>query len=445
MRSEYDLIIVGSGLSGLMLANLFVGSKFRVCLLEKEQKLFGNSGISTLNFAICKSKFQKEFNIDDDVEFFLGDMLRYGEEFANKNLLKIIAQFSNNALELLLSYGCEFKNEVFLKDNHSLPRVLEPKVNSISSILNPLLSRLKNNNIEIFMGTEVVDLYIKDSEIVGIVLADNGILCAKNVVFATGGFSRDKDFVSLQYPLALFASTFAMRGATAKSLKFLLKNGAIGTQLALMRFAFDFVIEILPYSIIVDTNNSMRLCNESRDRQEIALEILNAMSKGKNSKYPIAIFDEYAISATMGELMFKKYQNNSQISAFKTLQELAKNYSLDEEVFLSQIALYNSMFDIGIDTEFGKNILNPSFKKLNKPLFYALDLKVYLNYTQGGVVINEDAQILKLSSHQPFSNLFAIGEATGGLHGKGRLFGCSSTECCVFAMKAFEKIKKNLS
>jgi len=48
----------------------------------------------------------------------------------------------------------------------------------------------------------------------------------------------------------------------------------------------------------------------------------------------------------------------------------------------------------------------------------------------GGIKINADGQVLD-NFARPIEGLYAIGEVSGGLHGKNRLGGNSLLECAV--------------
>lgn len=55
-----------------------------------------------------------------------------------------------------------------------------------------------------------------------------------------------------------------------------------------------------------------------------------------------------------------------------------------------------------------------------------------IHYTMGGIAIDAEARVLAAVDDQPIPGLFAIGEASGGVHGDNRLAGNSLLECTVF-------------
>ena len=74
-----------------------------------------------------------------------------------------------------------------------------------------------------------------------------------------------------------------------------------------------------------------------------------------------------------------------------------------------------------------------------------MEVAPLLNYTQGGVMVDDHARVLD-TDQKNIANIYAIGEAVGGVHGESRLISTSSTECVVFGLIAANDIinKKNM-
>lgn len=72
---------------------------------------------------------------------------------------------------------------------------------------------------------------------------------------------------------------------------------------------------------------------------------------------------------------------------------------------------------------------------LNGKFLYA-QVTPTVHYTMGGLAVNHEGRILRKTSAEPISGLFAAGEVTGGVHGKNRLGGNSLLECIVFGRRA---------
>ena len=67
--------------------------------------------------------------------------------------------------------------------------------------------------------------------------------------------------------------------------------------------------------------------------------------------------------------------------------------------------------------------------------FYVSEIVPIIHYTMGGLAINENCQLLN-KNNEIINNIYAVGEVSGGLHGKNRLAGNSLLECVVFGKRA---------
>ena len=66
----YDVIVIGSGLSGSVCALKCALSNLNVLVIEKLAHLGGTSSLSTLRMAVCGSKMQHKANIIDNEDKF---------------------------------------------------------------------------------------------------------------------------------------------------------------------------------------------------------------------------------------------------------------------------------------------------------------------------------------------------------------------------------------
>lgn len=108
---------------------------------------------------------------------------------------------------------------------------------------------------------------------------------------------------------------------------------------------------------------------------------------------------------------------------------------------LDSINLYNENIKNGGDELFFKQISDYKIKPIKSAPYYAMKVIPLINYTQGGVAIDKNARVLNLN-HKPLLNIYAIGEAAGGVSGESRLISTSSTECVVFGLIAANDIQK---
>lgn len=90
-----------------------------------------------------------------------------------------------------------------------------------------------------------------------------------------------------------------------------------------------------------------------------------------------------------------------------TIEELAKKMEVPEENLKQTIEKYQEAVQTGVDEEFGR-IHNLSIDFTNAP-FYAVTTRPGLQVSLGGILVNEDMQIVK-EDGTSFDNLYAVGE-----------------------------------
>lgn len=73
---EFDILIVGSGLSANVAGIVAAEGGLSVALLEKMSRTGGNSVISQLDFACVGSEQQEKAGIKDSIELFVKDLNR---------------------------------------------------------------------------------------------------------------------------------------------------------------------------------------------------------------------------------------------------------------------------------------------------------------------------------------------------------------------------------
>ena len=116
-------------------------------------------------------------------------------------------------------------------------------------------------------------------------------------------------------------------------------------------------------------------------------------------------------------LKFDDYQDALRAKAVKqadTIEELAELLGLPAKALEKTVATATASTQGSVD-EYGRNFEGK--KPLTSP-FYGAKVTGALFHTQGGLEINDKAQVLK-ENGEPISNLFAGGGAARGISGSG--------------------------
>lgn len=121
-----------------------------------------------------------------------------------------------------------------------------------------------------------------------------------------------------------------------------------------------------------------------------------------------------------------------------SLEDAAKHYGIDEAKLVETINAYNESIADGKDEDFNKGgKLNP----IKEGKFIIQKVTPSTHHTMGGIVINENAQVIDTQG-AVIKGLYAAGEVVGGIHGSNRLGGNAITDIIVFGRIAGQNISK---
>jgi flavocytochrome c len=441
---HFDIAIIGSGFAGLAAAIEAASScDGKIVIVEKMSSPGGNSVMNAGQLAAVGSKYQLQDGIEDSVELMMKDMLKAGVDLNHPNLLeKMIAQ-SNDLVEWTESeLGIEYRDRVTQLGGHSVPRTLGTLNASGNDIIDPMLRKVHAMpNIELLLDTAFATFVMTDDgkSVDGIrVFRDDQeqtLLCSKGVVLASGGFSADVKFRSIQNPsFGEGVMTTNQPGATAEVLKESLKIGAMSVQLSRIQLgpwtspdedgfgkAPLFCLGAgFPYGIIVNPDTSKRFVNELGNRYERSMAILQM-------GHPVVCIADSDGAKHSLEKNLEKLQLT--VKAHMSVEEVAAEYGMDPSILSETIEEYNNGVKVGKDA-FGKP-LRADLGPIATFPFYSTRLWPKVHHCMGGLHINADAQVMHVDGH-PISGLFAAGEVTGGVHGGDRLGSCATLDCLTF-------------
>lgn len=399
---KLNIIIIGSGLSGLTASIVLSEYGHSVLVLEKNNYVGGNSVYATSGINAA----------GDDKDSFIEDINKSTEIFSKytNDLIHVLVNNSNEALEWLKRFNIVF-DEVVQLGGHSIKRTYRNSKNKRIGeyIVNNLLEHIStDNNINISLLTKVDELIFNNGDILGVKCKGVDTIYGDGVIVATGGYSSNKKILN-----ALKLPTTNDKWAVGDGIYMGEKVSAAVVDIdSIQIHPTGFIDPKNPKSkiktlapeylrglggMLFDLDGN-RFCNELDTRRNIYNEMKKYKKKIFYLVIPASVISEDNIYVKNGLLKLKKYDNIYSI-------KLSDKY---KEVYIGRVT-------------------------------------PCVHYSQGGLIINKDCNVIdKYDTIIP--RLYAVGETTGGLHGMNRLGGNSLLETIVFGKQVantINKLKKN--
>jgi L-aspartate oxidase len=389
-RLSVDVLVVGSGASGLAAAVTAEQAGARVALVTK-------GALQSCNSAKAQGGIQAAFADDDSPEQHAEDVWQSSHETANRELVEVLTAEAPGAIHWLEEHGVEFTREnggyrLARCGGASRKRLLQVGDRTGHAITTALREALLASNAEAIPNCPLVSLEPAENGWLATCRRKNGeelTIDAGAVVLAAGGRcyreAEERGELSTNHP-----------GATGEVTRIALGLGAESRDLDALQYHPNggaWPPTMQGYSIPETTRAyGATLLNADGEEFTDALGPRDAVSQ--------AIFDEVAAGRGV----------ETPDGRPAVLLDTTRISEHDADISLPyMLRRYRSG---GIDP-------------LREPvLTYPV-----LHYQNGGLVIDEDSQTT-------VEGLFACGEIAGGTHGRNRMMGNSLLECTVFGRRA---------
>jgi flavocytochrome c len=461
-----SVIIVGGGLAGSIAALEAGRNGATVFLLDKEKRFGGNSAKASSGMNAALSDLQRKLGISDSYDLFYKDTISSGKGLSNENLVKILTSQSTKAFDYLTStVGLDF-SEISQCGGHSVARTHRTSmsgdklVNVGSAIIGKVHLKLQSmKNVQLLANSKVTELLAsaeKGGKIIGVEyehLLEGGKkskLLADAVILTTGGFSCSMELLQKVAPKVASLPTTNGAWTTGDGIFLGEKVGAQTIDMGQVQVHPTGLLNpknpgsksvflgpeaLRAYGAILVDKNGLRFVNELGLRDHVSNAILKHGSSDifPNSFTVAFLIMNSEIEQKFGKPLFDFYTAFGLIEKFQNLEEFAKKFGISYETLKNTMEKYNSHYiDKTID-EFNKTLFPTSFSL--DSAYYVAFATPSVHYTMGGLKIDENSRVLGKDGNL-IPNLYAAGEATGGVHGANRLAGNSLLECVVFGIIA---------
>jgi aspartate oxidase len=383
--SSFDVLVIGSGASGLAAAVSAHRSGARVAVATK-------GALQSCNSAKAQGGIQAAFGGDDSPEQHAEDVWKSSHETADRRLVEILTEEAPSAIHWLEELGVEFTREnggyrLARCGGASRKRLLQVGDRTGHAITTALRDAVEASEIQTFPKSPLAEL----------ARTENGwrarcgdhTIDATTVVLAAGGrcyrIAQERNELSTNHP-----------GATGEVTQMAVDLGAELRDFDALQYhpnggawpqnmqGYSIPETTRAYGAVLLNADGEEFTDSLGPRDAVSQAIFEEVEQGRGVETPDGRPAVYLDTTRIAE-------DDANVS----LPYMLRRYRAG-----------------GID-----------------PLEERILTYPVLHYQNGGLVIDTDAQTT-------LEGLYACGEIAGGTHGRNRMMGNSLLECCVFGRRA---------
>lgn len=427
---DTPVAIAGGGACGLAAGLALRDAGVEALLLEQDRQPSGTTAMSTGLIPAAGSRFQRALGIDDSAAQFSADILRKTRGETDAQIAQILAEASARTVEWLADDHAVPLSVVdsFLYSGHSAKRMHGTPNRTGAELMAALLRAAESAGLDILTEARVTGLFADpDGRVQGLRLsrpdgATEDLAC-RALILACCGFAGNRAMVQRLIPEAAAAEFFGHLGNKGDALVWGEALGAATADLGGYQghagLAQGYGVPIL-WPVILEggiqvNREGRRFADESRGYSEQAADVLAQPGHVAFTVYDERLhqlmqeFDDYRDAITAGALR-----------RGETLAALCSATGLPEAALTQTLAGVGAMTRGEATDPFGRDfharagVRRPPLA----PPFYAVKVTGALFHTQGGLVVDGEARVLRPDGSR-LPNLYAGGGAARGISGPG--------------------------
>jgi fumarate reductase flavoprotein subunit len=469
---EIDLVVIGSGVSGLAAAVTAAEGGAKVIVFEKERSLGGTSNFFDGLFAV-ESDMQRDRYITYSRDQAFRNIMEFSHWRANPRLVRAFVDESGGTIAWLQGKGVEFIDATI--NMPDAPRTYHVVKGQGAAVVKALATSAKELGVDLRLGTPVKKILKQGDRITGVVVEEDGgdvQIASKAVVIASGGYANNKEWIKKYSGFDLDVNVIPVGnvdkmgdgirmawevGAAEEGMGILelFRVGPVGPDHP-MKNQIEFAANQPDLWV---NSKGERFCDESISFYDTSVGNANARYK---EGYTYSLFDDSIIQRLLEkgidrgiamenppgtrpldfhkELSIALEKGTTEVFVANSIKELAEKTRVDPSVLKATIEEYNEFCAKGHDDLFAKN---PKYlQPLKGPKFYAVKARTVFLGTLGGIKINHKTEVVD-KKEKIIPGLYAVGYDAGGMWGDSYSIKDSSGASAGFATNSGRIAGKN--
>lgn len=401
VKYEADVAIVGGGPAGMVAAAYAAENGLKPILVEKLPGVGGNLMMLEITFG-QRTKFTDQDQVYYPSDELIADFLAYSHYMVNPIMVRRFIERSGENIKWLTNRGVEIVGNTATELNGRRVGHIYKNVFPHRNFIEAMRKIILDNGGQIIVETRADKLIQNaDGRVIGLhaknYLNDDVIVHAKGgVILAAGGYGANPKLLKLLNPKN--GRRFFNEGL----------SGDFSVSGNALRINGNYL-----YTLVDD--------DEKRDLETGSGAVFGYFGHALPGDKMTGLSNLFSGKGRMAEVAF----------VGSTIEEVAKKAGLDPKTVRATVDRYNKFCDEGVDSDFNKD--RRYLRPVRKGPFYIVKGQHTICDTAGGLLVNEDAQVIGKNG-DPIPGLYASGAMAGGKYGPSYVYNVATGYASASAM-----------
>lgn len=420
--ASVDVLVIGAGGCGLVAALAAAEAGAEVAVVEKLDRLQGNTMLSSGSIPAAGTRLQREAGVTDHADWLFEDLVRVAGAHDATHIARRLADISAQVVEWLIDIvGVELTLVTGYRHvGHRVHRLHAPPSRRGADLMDDLFRAIELRGIPVAFGNPAVEL-VDDGEggVRGAVTragSERVVIDASSVVLATNGFGANRALLA-QYCSEVARARYG--GATASEGEALTwgcaRGAALGNIGAYQAHASlaDPHGSLVTWTIVEKGGIVVDRSGHRFGDEMLGYSAFATLELQRDAPFYM-IYDAAIRDATAaGQREFAELREHGGCVEADDLSSLAQRMGIDERGLQQTIEEAARAARDSSPDRFGRRSwgLGPL-----RPPLVATRIEPALFHTQGGLLVDSDARVLRAQG-QAIRGLYAGGGAACGISG----------------------------